>query len=317
MQRVVILFPGALGDALLALPAWRILRRRNVGAHLTLAVNDPLCDLMRACRIADAVERLDGPALAGLFRGGAAPRWLADRPVVYSWFGATDPEARGRLHALAKHLTLARVERGSEGPHAALAYATHIGEAPTLAEVTGLSVLPRELLALDGHGAPFQSARVAPLLTVHAGAGAMGKRWPIAEVRAVVCWWRQRGGRTIELRGPAEVGCPLVGADGVLEGEPLPRVAARLAATDVYLGNDSGVSHLAGAAGARGVVVFGPTAPSRWRPLGGSLQPVAVSEPADFPGAPLGHAAVAAALEVLLDGSQSPHANLDKPGDGI
>ncbi len=35
-----------------------------------------------------------------------------------------------------------------------------------------------------------------------------------------------------------------------------------------FVGNDSGVSHLAAAAGALGVVIFGPTDPARWRPLG-------------------------------------------------
>ena len=41
---------------------------------------------------------------------------------------------------------------------------------------------------------------------------------------------------------------------------------SRLAAA--FVGNDSGVSHLAAAAGAPGVVIFGPTDPDRWRPLG-------------------------------------------------
>jgi ADP-heptose:LPS heptosyltransferase len=41
---------------------------------------------------------------------------------------------------------------------------------------------------------------------------------------------------------------------------------ARLAAG--FVGNDSGVSHLAAAVGAPGVVIYGPTDPARWRPLG-------------------------------------------------
>jgi ADP-heptose:LPS heptosyltransferase len=42
----------------------------------------------------------------------------------------------------------------------------------------------------------------------------------------------------------------------------------RLAGCRAYLGNDSGVSHLAGLCGARSVVIFGPTSPTVWRPLG-------------------------------------------------
>ena len=49
------------------------------------------------------------------------------------------------------------------------------------------------------------------------------------------------------------------------------QVGALLSRADLYVGNDSGVSHLAGAMGARGVVIFGPTCPEQWRPLGGAL----------------------------------------------
>ena len=43
--------------------------------------------------------------------------------------------------------------------------------------------------------------------------------------------------------------------------------AALLAGAALYLGNDSGISHLAAAVGAPGVVLFGPTDARRWRPL--------------------------------------------------
>jgi len=52
---------------------------------------------------------------------------------------------------------------------------------------------------------------------------------------------------------------------------PLPDLAAVLARAALYVGNDSGVSHLAGAVGAVGVVLFGPTAARCWRPLAGRL----------------------------------------------
>lgn len=41
-----------------------------------------------------------------------------------------------------------------------------------------------------------------------------------------------------------------------------------LAASDAFLGHDSGVAHLAAAVGAPTLVIFGPTSPARWRPLG-------------------------------------------------
>ena len=74
--------------------------------------------------------------------------------------------------------------------------------------------------------------------------------------------WRAAGGGVVELLGPAEAG----DAARAMTRPPratgrLPDVAALLAHVDAYVGNDSGVSHLAGAVGARGVVVFTATDP--------------------------------------------------------
>lgn len=75
------------------------------------------------------------------------------------------------------------------------------------------------------------------------------------------------------LLGPAEA-CEVAvwSKEGKVESSlSLGQVGALLSRADLYVGNDSGVSHLAGAVGARGVVLFGPTSPEQWRPLGGIL----------------------------------------------
>jgi ADP-heptose:LPS heptosyltransferase len=54
----------------------------------------------------------------------------------------------------------------------------------------------------------------------------------------------------------------------VMSGLALGEVAGLAAMARCFVGNDSGVSHLAAAAGARGIAIFGPTDPARWAPLG-------------------------------------------------
>jgi ADP-heptose:LPS heptosyltransferase len=76
------------------------------------------------------------------------------------------------------------------------------------------------------------------------------------------------------IAGPAEAGePPALGVPDVREWS-LPDVAAVLSRAALYLGHDSGVSHLAAAVGTSGVVIYGPTDPRRWRPLGGNLVPI-------------------------------------------
>jgi ADP-heptose:LPS heptosyltransferase len=48
----------------------------------------------------------------------------------------------------------------------------------------------------------------------------------------------------------------------------LPQVVGLLSCADAFLGNDSGVTHLAAGMGVRTVALFGPTDPSVYRPLG-------------------------------------------------
>src|SRR5262245_27751252 len=263
IQRVLAIFPGALGDVLLVLPTLRRLRRR-AGGPLTLVLAEPLRALARTIGVADEVASLDDARSAWLYGASVVPPWLRDRPAVYAWLGA-DGTLRDRLGVVSDAVRLLSVERGPGRLHAAVAYARAAG--------VGAS---RRALSADARVEPAGSslahdlvARVArPLLVVHRGAGAPAKRWARDAFAAVVSAWR---GGVVELLGPAEAHDePLDGAVAVRDWS-LPDVAALLRLADRYVGNDSGVSHLAGAVGTCGAAVFTSTDPVRWRPLGTSI----------------------------------------------
>jgi ADP-heptose:LPS heptosyltransferase len=78
--------------------------------------------------------------------------------------------------------------------------------------------------------------------------------------------------------GPAEEEMmpPLLAAPGVVPVRSLPvRVlGALLAESGLYVGNDSGVSHLAAAAAAPTLVLFGPTDAATWSPIGPRVEVV-------------------------------------------
>jgi ADP-heptose:LPS heptosyltransferase len=55
---------------------------------------------------------------------------------------------------------------------------------------------------------------------------------------------------------------------------PLRVLGALLGRAGLYVGNDSGVSHLAAAAGAPTLALFGPTDPAVWAPVGPAVETV-------------------------------------------
>jgi ADP-heptose:LPS heptosyltransferase len=129
----------------------------------------------------------------------------------------------------------------------------------------------------------------------HPGSGSPRKNWPVANFATVAADLASYGLRPVLLAGPAEADTfeaaeltlgplrPLVARDW-----PLPRLAALLHLCAGYVGVDSGITHLAAAAGARVVAVFGPTDPRRWAPRGPRVSIVRCPEAGEPGQEPLG-----------------------------
>jgi ADP-heptose:LPS heptosyltransferase len=257
-----MLFPGALGDLVLAMPALAALGARHPGARVTIAVNAWLRPLVVHAAVAHEVASLDDAGTAGLFGGTRVPSWFGERPILYAWMGAGDPAVQTELRARATSARFFSVVRGDGPEHAASAYARQAGvESETRSFRWARPSVSARLDAL-------LEQTSGPVLVVHAGAGSPAKRWAAEGFREIARRWRQAGGEVVEPVGPADHGlAPIPYAHRAVEW-PLLDVMALLGRACAYVGNDSGVSHLAGAAGARGVVVFGPTRARRWAPRG-------------------------------------------------
>jgi hypothetical protein len=220
-----------------------------------------------------AVERA---AVAQLFVAGSKVPLLprSDIGNVYSWFASADAVVRENLTVRA-HGTVrcAPFRLPSE-------YSGHVTQhffgGAAAPDGAGAAPVPRlPLLAAEHRGAGKFWRRHGldgrPVLAVHRGASAPAKRWAEDGYRAVTQWWRERGGAVLEVCGPLESPVPLSPEHVLAQDLALGDLAALLARVDLFLGGDTGVSHLAGAVGAAGVVLFGPTRPRTWRPLGGRL----------------------------------------------
>jgi ADP-heptose:LPS heptosyltransferase len=164
---------------------------------------------------------------------------------------------------------------GQEDCHACSYYLRCIGVQEI--RCPSFSVGEKEARWLDKYWTACNWYPSSKILVVHPGSGGKKKCWEIKGFAEVVRWWSgKKNCHALILLGPAEdqeeEKWKKYGR--VEKTLSLLQVAAILSRADLYLGNDSGISHLAGAVGARGVVLFGPTNPRYWRPLGGCLSVV-------------------------------------------
>ncbi len=273
----LVLFPGALGDVVCLLPTLAHLRRRHPGQPVIMMVQGPLRGLAVRPGLADVALPIESGAVARLFVPGADARAIlqGQRVVrVYSWFATADSVVRRNLTRLADGWV--RCMPFTPHPdwrrHVAWHFLTAAGVAPAAGslDAAGLSPTPAEAARAEvfcrAHGLVDR-----PVLAMHRGAGSLKKRWADAGHAGVSRWWRACGGAVLEISGPADPPDPLSPAHVLARALPLGDVAALLARVDLVLGGDSGVCHLAGAVGATGVVIFGPTRARMWRPLGGRM----------------------------------------------
>jgi hypothetical protein len=122
-------------------------------------------------------------------------------------------------------------------------------------------------------------------VAIHPGSGGRRKCWPAYRFAELA---GHLDAPVLLIEGPADadVCCEFTEAlaPSVLvvrvAGVSLPRLAALLVECRGYVGNDSGVSHLAAALGVPTVAVFGPTDPAVWAPRGSKV--IAVASFADI-----------------------------------
>jgi heptosyltransferase-2 len=126
---------------------------------------------------------------------------------------------------------------------------------------------------LDWSEADHRDARVRTrhlppcFVAVHPGSGSPAKTWP-ADRFATVARQLAAGHSWLLVLGPAEADVPTVEGALLARDWPVRTLGAALSRAGLYLGNDSGVSHLAAASGAPTLALFGPTDNALWSPVG-------------------------------------------------
>ncbi len=270
--RTCVIFPGALGDFICFLPALQALLRRT---PVELYAHSEFADLVPA---GVTVRCLESAEISRLFvESTQQDSRLHDQfgayAAVYSWMGSRQPVFVHRLQAA----TFGRVKifpfRSSVSAEHQTEYNLRCLALTETMRHEPVIEIGDEALRWCANFWAEHSLRGRPVLMIAPGSGAREKNWPEEFFVAVANWWRQRiGGVAVLLNGPVEAARG--GSDRLrlhclaVSDSRLSQVAALISRSSVYLGNDSGISHLAAAVGAATVTLFGPSDPRQWAPRG-------------------------------------------------
>ncbi len=303
VNSISIVHAGALGDTLLLCPLLRGIAKRFPQARRHVVTRSEFGRLLVHLQVAEDYADGDAPEATALFAAGAleyAPR----RPT---WLNCD--------------VLISMVSSGSD------AWAENVRAICKSDSV--LFVNPRPSSNWQGHAVEFLQAQLQPLdipavaavprlningpVLLHPGSGGRAKCWP-AERFLTLAHRLASADIAVEIilgeveldRWPCGDIAAFTAAFAVHLHPSLCELADRLAAARAYIGNDSGVSHLAGEMGIPSLVLFGPSPADVWRPLGPQVQ-VAQAPAGDW--AALSVAEVQARVQRLLAKAGTSEAN--------
>lgn len=250
--------PGAIGDTIVSLPALE--RLCLVGGDIEYAEiwaperNLPLLRHVAPVRSFSSVQ-LDLLELA-------APPALLERlrsfDEIVSWYGSARPEFRAALESLGVSYRLFQAlppqgDAPGERCHAVDFYLRQAGfETSMAAPIAPCLPFP--------HSVPAPSRR---FIAIHPFSGSARKNWALESFHSAARQLSEACGLKVEwCAGPEEQ------LSGAKQFEALDKVARWLAEASLYIGNDSGITHMAAACGVPTVAIFRCSDAAIWSPRG-------------------------------------------------
>lgn len=309
-----------LGDFLLATPVFKAVRQRYPAAHITAVTRS------YTAHVAEANEYID--AVVPIYEHGGDWTWARAAAVLRLLWSRADLTIvlNTVSHSLTSDLIARFATRGTILGSGHLRFSGtsrnffyHIN-APWIEGVRHQSQRNLDILSPLGIRGedlrehmrlrPEEQAWAAehlrqlgreaerPLIALHPGAGKLGNRWPAARFAAAANQLASEIGAQIYVTWGGredDLGEELLAA---LDRPPLHsrhaeirKMAALLAAADLFLCNDTGVMHVGAAVDTPLVAVFGPTDPAQWKPWGEAFVAVRAAD----------HICTSVTLEQLLE----------------
>lgn len=289
VRRILVVRLRSIGDTVLTTPALFALRRFVPQAQIDILLEDWVAPVLDGSKLIDSVITVPRDGNAARARVARELR-AAHYDVVYNLHGGTTAtlltRATGARHRVGfDHYQYARL-------HNHLAPSSlELWQRPKLHSVeqqlaligwTGVPVTDRPATQLHVTEAALAStseklraagfAEAGPFAVVHPAAAFETKQWATEKFAMVTEELASRGLTPIVIAAPNEKQI----VDNLIHETParifglsnlsLPEVTALISQTRLFVGNDSGVAHIAAATGAPSVVIFGSSNRAHWRP---------------------------------------------------
>lgn len=313
-QRGVILQPGAIGDCILTLPLAELMKETVCPGGVDIIGHTEYLGMLPGRSCVDAVRSLDSMSLHRLFAGEGDFELADGDPLImafagYSWIASFlgEPESHFERNLIftvncshsAEVMTLAMKPQDEHNIHISDFYRKQFVEQSGLLSqehnsAVGMPLIRptsadiyrgKEILAENG---------VMPTrkpVVIHPGSGGAHKCWRLDNFLSVARILAKEGVEVVFLFGPAEAErfseqaiAQIRTAGKLLTNLSLAEALGVLGCSRGYIGNDSGITHLAAAVGIRTVVIFGPTDPAVYAPIGPAVT-ILRSDKTDFAGA--------------------------------
>ncbi|MFC1528648.1 glycosyltransferase family 9 protein [Candidatus Latescibacterota bacterium] len=285
-MNILLVRTGGLGDSLLTLPVAHHIKKIHPYMPLHVLGNDTMFSVARMSGIFDKFHYIDTGGFHKMFSDSASSEYL------HSFFSKFDT-VYFFTTAPGKEIKKTVLNSGARNchvldPRLPQNFTRHITD--HLMNILGES----RLSSPETSSIEFPVDNTIPGkrcgILIHPGSGSRSKNWPIKNFIRLA---ENIPFKVSFLLGPTEIEREMgknIPSDvfTVIRSESLNEARHVLSEAELYVGNDSGVSHLAAMCGTPCVVIFGTTDPAVWRPLGrevtivssdnGSLDKISVEE---------------------------------------
>ena len=276
--RILVIRGGAIGDFILTLPAIGLLRENFPHAHLEILGYQHIIALAEGRHYADAIRSIEYAALSRFFipQAELAPDlvdYFASFQQVVSYLYDPDRIFENNLRRCGVKHFVAISPKLDDSAHASRQLARPLEQLALYLENPGAVLHPSA--DDEKFAAEFLPPNASLLIALHPGSGSERKNWPLSHWRALGDWLIARESQPTLLLVGGEADHAALAALAaawkqapvfLVKDLPLPKLAAVLTRARLFIGHDSGISHLAAAAGAPCVLLFGPTDPEVWAP---------------------------------------------------